>query len=165
LNHFENLKTRPDYDGFVTIDEGVAWAKDRPNTVGNNDPNDALYLDASQLNFGSLSVDNIPLSVGQTGNVNLFDHVNWFNSESRATTYALGNTQMHLVNDKTGNVKLFQDFYDWDYHNYPQTRRTSGQLPESKRDRLIYMERRRSGVNDTHGFKVHIYGSGTIKTN
>ena len=26
-NHFNGLPLRPDYDGFVTIEEGIAWAK------------------------------------------------------------------------------------------------------------------------------------------
>jgi RHS repeat-associated protein len=153
-NHFAGLSSRPDYDGFVTIDEGIEWAKQRPNTLGNNDPNDALYLDASKLNFGDLSVDNIGLKQGQQGNVNLFDYVHWTSSSSRATTYALGNTQMKLLNPNAGTVKLFSDIYDWDYHNNP---------PSGTRDRLIQAERWRSGVNSSHGFRVFMYGTGTIK--
>ena len=154
LDHYNGLKDRPDYDGFVTIDEGIQWAKQRPNTLGNHDPNDALYLDASKLNFGDLIVDNIGLKQGQQDNVNLFNYVNWTSSSSRATTYALGNTQMKLINAKAGTVKLFSDIYDWDYHNNP---------PSGIRDRLIQAERWRSGVNSSHGFRVFMYGTGTIK--
>jgi hypothetical protein len=154
-NHFAGLSSRPDYDGFVTIDEGIQWAKDHPNTLPNNiTPDNSLYLDASKLNFGDLSVDNIGLKQGQKGNVNLFDYVHWTSSSSRATTYALGNTQMKLLNPNAGTVKLFWDDYNWDYHNNP---------PSGTRDRLIQAERWRSGVNSSHGFRVFMYGTGTIK--
>jgi len=52
------------------------------------------------------------------------------------------------------SVKLFWDDYNWDYHNNP---------PSSIRDRLVQAERWRSGLNDSHGFRVFIYGTGTIK--
>jgi hypothetical protein len=164
LAHYDNLKTRPDYDGVVTIGEGVEWAKQHPNTLPNNITADnSLYLDASKLNFGDLSVKNIGLQEGQKGNVNLLDYVK-FNGSSFSTTYALGNTQMQLLNAKSGNVKLFWDDYNWDFHNYPQALRDAGKLPANTRDRLIYFERQRAGLNDSHGFRVFIYGTGTIKT-
>ena len=31
-NHWADLNSRPDWDGFVTIEEGIAWAKDHPNS-------------------------------------------------------------------------------------------------------------------------------------
>jgi len=164
LTHYDNLKTRPDYDGVVTVGEGIDWAKQHPNTLPNNiTPDNSLYLDASKLNFGDLSVKNIGLQEGQKGNVNLFDYVK-LNGSSVSTTYALGNTQMQLLNAKSGNVKLFWDDYNWDYHNYPQSLRDAGKLPTNTRDKLIYYERKRTGLNDSHGFRVFIYGTGTIKT-
>ncbi len=159
------MKNRPDWDGVVTRSEGIDWAKAHPNTLPNNITLDnSLYLDASKLNFGKLSVKNIGLREGQKGNVNLFDFVDWFSSSSRDATYALGNTQMQLLDSRSGAVKLFYDDYDWDYHNFPAARRNSGFLPESKRDKLIYFERERTGINDSHGFRVFIYGTGKIKT-
>jgi len=155
LEHKAGLKDRPDWDGFVTIDEGIQWAKDHPNTLPDNiTPDNSLYLDASKLNYGNLSVDNIGLNEGQKGNVNLFDYVRWTSSSSRATSYALGNTQVRLQNADAGAIKLFWDDYNWDYHSYP---------PTSTRDRLIYLERKRAGVNDSHGFRVFMFGTGTIK--
>jgi hypothetical protein len=167
LAHYDNLKTRPDYDGFVTIGEGIDWAKQRPNTLNNNDPNDALYLDASKLNFGNLSVSDMKslgFSNGTKGPINLFDFVSWTSSSSWSTTYALGNTQIQLVNSQNGTVKLFNDIYDWDFHNYPQSLRDAGKLPTNTRDKLIYYERRREELNDSHGFRVFMYGLGKIKT-
>lgn len=153
--HFAGLKDRPDYDGFVTIAEGIKWAKEHPNTLPDNiTPDNSLYLDASKLNFGDLSVQNIGLSEGQQANVNLFNYVSWTSSSSRATTYALGNTQIKLLNAQEGKVKLFWDDYDWDVH-------PNG---NANRNRLIRGERALKGLNDSHGFRVYIYGTGTIKT-
>jgi len=172
LSHYNGLSSRPDYDGFVTISEGIAWAKSHPNVKNNPTRNDALYLDASKLDYGDLSVANIGLKEGQKGNVNLFDFVQWTNSDSRSTTYALGNTQIQLLNAKTGSIKLFSDMYDWDYHGNVTPKYVPlqfGQLPHvdgtTTRDKLIYLERGRSGITDAHGFPLYIYGTGTIKIN
>ncbi|NJL74887.1 MAG: hypothetical protein HC892_07515 [Saprospiraceae bacterium] len=100
---------------------------------------------------------------GDKANVNLFDFANYTSSSSRATTYALGNTQIQLVNAETGVIKLFWDDYDWDFHNYPSERRLSNRLPESYRDKLIYFERARTGIDDSHGFRVLIFGTTKIK--
>jgi RHS repeat-associated protein len=165
LTHYDNLKTRPDYDGFVTLGEGIDWAKEHPFTLPNNiTPDNSLYLDASKLNFGDLSVKNIGLQEGQKGNVNLLDYVNLISSSSISSTYALGNTQMRLLNANSGSVQLFWDDYNWNYLIYPQSLRDAGKLPENSRDKLIYRERQRTGLNDSHGFRVFIYGIGTIKT-
>src|SRR5690606_20930199 len=42
-NHYANLKNRPDYDGFVTIDEGIAWAKKNLGALDNPTPDNMLY--------------------------------------------------------------------------------------------------------------------------
>ena len=78
----------------------------------NPSADDALYLDAFKLNFGNLNVQNIGLTEGQKGNVNLFNFVDLYNNSSISTTYALGNTQIQLVNAELGAVKLFSDIYD-----------------------------------------------------
>jgi RHS repeat-associated protein len=172
LSSYNGLKDRPDYDGFVTISEGIDWAKSHPNVKDNPSPSDALYLDASKLDYGDLTVANIGLGEGQKGNVNLFDFVQWTNSDSRNTTYALGNTQIQLLNAKTGSIKLFSDMYDWDYHGNVTPKYVPlqfGQTPHidgnTTRDKLINVERGRSGITDAHGFPVYIYGTGIIKTN
>lgn len=166
--YYTSLSSRPDYDGFVTIAEGIEWAKQRPNTLGNKDPNDALYLDASKLNFGNLSVSdmhNFGFTDGTKGPINLFDYVNWTSSLSRSSTYALDNTQIQLVNSQKGTVRLFSDTCDWDFHGeVPQpTVSQFGQLPplpKSTRDKLIFFERGLKGLDDSHGFPVYIYGVG-----
>ncbi|MGC3978939.1 MAG: hypothetical protein QM751_12380 [Paludibacteraceae bacterium] len=158
-NHFMSLKDRPDYDGFVTISEGIAWAKAHPNALKNPTPNNTLYIDAAKLNFGNLSTHNFPLKQDVKANVNLFNFVIWGNSTSMNTTYALGNTQMQLLDSSTGTVKLFKDEYNWDFHHPFKDGK-----PQGTRDNLIYWERKRARLNDSHGFPVIIYGTGTINT-
>jgi hypothetical protein len=142
-----------------TGDEGVAWAKSRPNNQGTAD--DALYVDQSQLDFGSLSVED--LVEGRFKARNLYDFANFTNSRSRATIYAFGNTQIMLINGKMGTVTLSNsDRYDWDYHNYPYGRRLAGVPPGNERDILIHGERLLKGLNDTHGFPIRVYGIGRL---
>lgn len=119
------MTNRPDYDGFVPIDEGLAWAKQNPGAMDNPTPDNSLYLDASKLDFGQLRASD--MIEGVKGNINLFDFTS---SRSRATTYALGNTQMKLLDVKAGTVQLYSDGYDWDYHD--KYYKESGKPPSSK---------------------------------
>jgi hypothetical protein len=157
--HIAGLPDRPDYDGFVDISEGIAWAKAHPGALENPTPDNTLYIDASKLDFGNLNVSNIGLEEGKKGNVNLFNFVNWFSYASRASTYALGNTQIQLLDATKGAVKLFTDNYDWNYHNPFVNGKAQG-----IRDNLIFWERKRAKLNDTHGFSLIMYGVGKIKT-
>lgn len=158
-NHFVNLKNRPDYDGFVTIEEGIAWAKQNPGAMDNSTADNSLYLNSSKLDFGNLRASD--MIEGVKGSINLFDFVDFTSSKSRATTYALGNTQMTLLDAKAGTVKLYSDGYDWDYHD--KSYKQSSTPPSSKRDRLIWGERILKGLNDSHGFNVYMYGTGSLR--
>lgn len=159
LGHKAGLEDRPDYDGVVTIDEGVSWAKSHPNLRANeNDvnytnatPDDYLYLDASKMNFGSLGTGDFN-KVGVEQGVNLLDHVNLLSSRSRYTTYALGRTRMTLLNG-SGSVRVSNgswNAYDWDYGG------------SNVREGLIWGERNLKGLNDSHGFPISIYGTGKL---
>ncbi len=158
--HYSGLKNRPDYDGVVTIDEGVSWAKAHPNTKVSTNPSDALYLDSSKMDFGSLSSSD--MTQGVKKNYNLFDYTDYTSNNSRYTTYALGNTQMKLLDAQKGTVQLYSDVYDWDYHD-KSYQHSNTNPPSSKRDRLVWGDRILKGLNDSHGFKVYMYGTGTLK--
>lgn len=155
--HQEGLKDRPDWDGYVTIDEGIEWAKQHPNTLPDNvTPDNSLYLDASKLDYGYLTLNDLKslgFDEGTQKNVNLFNYTDLASEKSRATTYALGNTQMKLLDASEGTVKLFSDDYDWDVHS----------KGSAVRNTLIRMERTRSNIDDSHGFRVYIYGTGTLR--
>ena len=150
-----NNPDRPDADGFVTRKEGIAWAKGHPNSEGNN----ALFLNSAELDFGYLGAGDMQEGVQQ--NVNLLDHVNLGSSRSRNSTYALGNTQMKLLDRNSGKVQLCWDNYDWDYHQKGYVHNADVK-PDSRRDKLIWHERNRTGINDSHGFKVFMYGIGNL---
>ncbi len=151
LEHFNSLKDRPDYDGFVTISEGIQWAKDHPNAKNHPNPYNTLYIDAAQLDLGFLTVENSGLKVGDDYvYVNLYDFVNRKSPRSVNTTYALGNTGIKLLDNK-GTISFSGDVYDWDYHK-----------KSPMRNSLIFLERLRTGLDDSHGFKVCIYGTAKL---
>ena len=72
-NHYANLKNRPDYDGVVTMSEGIAWAKSHVGARDNPTANNTLYLDASKMDFGALRPSDMVL--GEKANYNLFERV------------------------------------------------------------------------------------------
>jgi RHS repeat-associated protein len=151
LDHFNSLKDRPDYDGFVTISEGIQWAKNHPNAKFHPTPDNTLYIDAAQLDLGFLTVKNSGLNVGDDYvNINLYDFVDRKNPRSVNTTYALGNTGIKLLDNK-GTISFSGDVYDWDYHT-----------KSPMRNSLIFFERLRRGLDDSHGFKICIYGTAKL---
>jgi len=163
INHYDGLKSRPDYDGKVTINEGVNWAKSHPNLGLNPNtqvyerasPDDYLYLDASKMDFGFLSNKDFSNGIGNVSNINLFnlDLVDFISNSSRYTTYALGRTKMTLL-DKNGFVRVENgtwNNYDWD---------NGGNL---LREILIRSDRTLKGLDpNIHGFPVQVYGIGKL---
>ena len=158
-NHFYTLSSRPDYDGIVTISEGIDWAKSHPNlqafpgdvNYGRATPNDYLYLDAAKMDFGFLMPSNFT-EIGKEQGINLLDYTDMQTAESRYTTYALGQTRMTLLNS-AGYVKISNgtwNAFDWDYGG------------SFKRNALIFGERTIKGLNDSHGFPLSIYGIGRL---
>ena len=160
LTHYDNLKSRPDYDGFVTRSEGIDWAKGHPNLRSNTNDvdytkatkDDYLYLDASKMDFGDLSTRSYFAKNGVEKGVDLLGHVNLTSSRSRSTTYALGRTYMTLLNSN-GAVRISNgswNAYDWDYGG------------STFRDCLINAERTLKKLNDSHGFPIKVYGTGQL---
>ncbi len=155
--HYRSLKYRPDYDGYVTISEGLNWARTHIGAKDHPTPDNCLYIDVSKVDFGNLSVEKSGLLITNPRIVNLLKHVKWTSPKSINSTYALGNTKIYLVDAEKGTVKLSDDVYDWNYHN-PFV---NGK-PQGHRDKLVFWERRRSAVDDRHGFQLRFYGTGTI---
>jgi len=160
-NHYANLRYRPDYDGFVTITEGVEWAKSHPGALEKQTADNTLYIDASKLDFGNISTESFP-SVNVPTAVNLFNKENFAESATnetlRGTVYALGSVSITLNDreNKTVKVENSRDNstgtdYDWNLGG--------GKV----RDAAIRIERARTGINDTHGFKTFYYGKGTLR--
>ena len=156
-DHFANLENRPDYDGFVTITEGVDWAKSHPGALDNPTAENTLYIDASKLDFGNTATTDFDV-VGAPTAINLFNTGNFAKSVTnetlRGTVYALGAVDLTLTNRDNKTVTVVNNSatdYDWN--------RGGGKV----RDAAIRLERARAGLNDTHGFKTFYYGTGVLR--
>ncbi|ATL47522.1 hypothetical protein COR50_10280 [Chitinophaga caeni] len=156
-NHYNSLPNRPDYDGFVTIREGINWAKSHPGALENPSPDNMLYLDASKLDFGNITIGDFNNGVGQSSPINLNTKGNFaeaqFNYKLASTVYALGRVNVTLLNTN-GSVKIVNNEatdYDWN---------KGGSI---WRRGLINYERWSEGLNDTHGFKTFYYGRGQLR--
>ena len=150
-----SLADRPDYDGFVTVSEGIRWAKDHPNALNYPTPNNTLYINAALLDFGELSVDQIKSNIEP---INLFTMHNTlesiYNERLRATVYALGRVNVTLQNPVLRTISIVNDkatYYDWN------------QGGSFVRKFAISLEQMRTGLNDTHGFRAYYYGYGVLR--
>lgn len=156
--HYENLSYRPDYDGFVTVSEGLDWAKTHPNALKEATPDNTLYIDSSKLDFGSISTSDFP-EVEKNTPQNLFNNSNIIESVINptlfATVYALGRVNMILLNKDAGTVKIVNDSatdYDWNIGG------------GSKRNTFIKVNNILLGIDpNIHGFKTYYYGVGKLR--
>ena len=156
-NHFNGLPLRPDYDGFVTIEEGIAWAKSHPNALNNPTPDNTLYIDASKLEFGNISTSDFE-ATGVSIYKNLFNITNFsssfFNYVLASTVYALGQVHMVLLDYNTREVQIVNDettIYDWD--------EGGGRI----RNIAIKINNAIARINpQIHGFRTYYYGTGTL---
>lgn len=155
-DHYTNLSTRPDYDGFVTRQEGISWAKLHPNALKNPSADNTLYINTALLEFGNIKTGDF----AQTNEITPVNLLNFGNAASAVldnklhnTIYALGKVNMILTNRMDRTVSIVNDEatdYDWN---------TGGGYIRNK---LIMDERKAQGLNDTHGFKTSYYGIGTL---
>ena len=158
-SHFSSLPSRPDYDGFVTIEEGIDWAKRHVGAKDNPTPENTLYVNAALLDFGNTRVDFFKQN-GDVTSINLFNGINTIesviNPRLRSTVYALGAFNARLLDGKRGVISIESNdsaVYDWN---------TGGPLG---RRVAINLERKRAGVDDSHGFRVCYYGTGYLRNN
>ena len=160
--HFANLRNRLDWDGFLTITEGISWAKSHPDALDNPSPDNTLYVDASKLDFGSISVSQFE-EIGVTTPINLFNINNSLNSivnhNLAASVYALGRVNMKLMDRDTKSVIIVNDFnqssnratdYDWNMGG------------NKIRSFAIKVEKWRANIPDNAGFRVYYYGIGVL---
>jgi RHS repeat-associated protein len=157
-SHVAGLSSRPDYDGIVTIAEGIAWAKDHPGALDNPTADNTLYIDASKLNFGFLSTSDFKYE-GVSEPQNLFTDKNLAASAIHpylaGTVYALGAVDMILLDRNEKTVRVVNNSatdYDWN---------TGG---SRKRDLFIKANNALAGINpQVHGFKTYYYGVGKLR--
>ena len=156
-SHFSALSTRPDYDGIVTIQEGIAWAKTHIGAKDYPTPDNTLYVNAALLDFGNIRRDFFKGEL-ESSSLNMFNIINTveslFNSRLRNTVYALGRFNAVLLDSTSGAVQIVNNeatVYDWN--------KGGGVI----RTNAIKIERKRTGINDSHGFHVKYYGQGHLR--
>jgi hypothetical protein len=157
--HVKGLSSRPDFDGIVTIHEGVKWGKEHPGALLNPDnAENTLYINAALCDFGFLSTDDFK----QTGKIepqNLFTNENIeaaaINPNIASTVYALGAVDIILLDRNAKTVKIVNNSatdYDWN---------TGG---TKKRDAFIRTNNFLYGIDHRiHGFKTYYYGIGSLR--
>ncbi len=163
-NHYSKLKYRPDYDGFVTRKEGIAWAHSHRNALKRKNADDNLYVDASKIDFADLTTADFDKE-NEVMTKNLFKSNSLsatvlslarsvINPKRRDSVYALGQVQLMLLSRKDKTVRIINGYstvYDWDYGD--------GKI----RNALITLERFINSLDDSHGFRVYYYGVGKLK--
>ena len=162
-NHYSKLKYRPDYDGFVTRNEGIAWAHSHRNALKRENADDNLYVDASKIDFAGLTTADFD-EENKVVPQNLFKCNTLFDTflslaysldpRKRDSMYALGQVQLMLLSRKDKTVKIINGYstvYDWDYGD--------GKI----RNALITLERFINSLDDSHGFRVYYYGVGKLR--
>lgn len=151
ISHFSSLKSRPDYDGFVTISEGIDWAKTHIGAKDNPTPDNMLYVDASKLDFGGLTTEY--LKEGSISSINLYSLNNLpsaTKANARSTIYALGVCSI-MPHDNHGTVSVVNnDATDYDWNR-------GGSFI---RDKGILLEKWRANLPDDAGF----YGRGIVRS-
>lgn len=158
VTSYTGLKDRPDYDGFVTIDEGVEWAKLHPNALDSPTPDNSLYVNTGLLDFGDLTVEKIGIrNTGKVYPINLFNKTNTLNSiinnKLRATIYALGAVDIILQNPVLRTIRVVNnDATDYDWNG-------GGSFI---RNTAIQIEKKRTGLKESMGFKTYYYGVGYL---
>lgn len=162
-NHYSKLKYRPDYDGFVTRKEGIAWAHSHRNALKRENADDNLYVDASKIDFtGLTTADFDEENVVVTKNLfkcnslsaTFLSLVYSLDSRKRDSMYALGQVELELLSRKEKTVRIINGYstvYDWDYGD--------GTI----RNALITLERFINSLDDSHGFRVYYYGFGKLR--
>ena len=157
LEHSGSLSSRPDWDGVVTREEGIAWAKKHPGALAHPTPDNTLYIDASKLDFGNITISDFKNGIGEDSRIQTLNAGNFVRGLKKGrlqnTVYALGRVNLILLNG-AGDVKVVNNEatdYDWN--------KGGGFI----RNTLIMGERITHGLNDNHGFKTYYYGAGKVK--
>jgi hypothetical protein len=101
LNHYNNLSSRPDWDGHLTLDEANEWYR-----TGNGQP---LFTDLSKIDLSNLASLGEKY-VGQTKTVNLL-------LASGSLNDGLVYGQVTLKRYPDNQVRAYADEYNFEMHN------------------------------------------------
>jgi hypothetical protein len=162
-----SLPSRPDYHGYMNIDEMIKWGKDHPQKVnGVPDPENAVYLDASKYNWAGVWLGDFS-KVGEAQNLNLGypQRMVYANSE---TVHAWGGCRVTLMSSDgiEGQIRVSQDIFDYDQKSFSSGFKQS--TPYGfynaiiRRTEIGLLKMRYSIPETNYGFYLRTYGTGTI---
>ena len=100
--HYNGLKDRPDYDGYLTFREVTKWSNQ-----GNGEP---LFVDATKINLNAINVPE--LKKDKDG------YINFFPNSAPNTGLVYGTIKLNLLNENTGSVRLGGKNGFLDEHNF-----------------------------------------------
>ena len=73
-SHYSQLRNRPDWDGFVSISEGIQWAKSHIGALEDPTPDNMLYINTALLDFGNITIGDFSNGEGKVSPINLFNY-------------------------------------------------------------------------------------------
>jgi len=141
MEHQQGLSSRPDWDGFLTLDEANEWYRN-----GNGEP---LYVDASRINLSPMEKGDFN-GVGDSKYINFLDP-RTFNKEAGLV---YGTIKLTLLNH-SGSVKLGGKNNLLDVYNFDQ------QSGRPFRNIATWIGQEYAGQGTT--YKIYNYGMGKIK--
>jgi len=137
-SHYDGLKNRPDYDGYLTLKEANQWYRN-----GNGEP---LFTDLSKIDLSGIS------SLGEkyVGQVKIFNLL----IESGSLNDGLVYGNITLKRYSNHQVRAFSDRYDFDMHNAKNPLNWGRNI-----ETIIGKKIAGKGAP----FDINIYGSTTLK--
>jgi len=138
IDHYNNLPSRPDWDGYLTLKEANEWYRN-----GNGEP---LFVDASKIDLSGI------YSLGEkyVGQVKTFNLL--LNSGSLNDGLVYG--KITLKRYPNHQVRAFADRYDFEMHN-PKNPSNWGRNAETVIGKKV--------AGEGTPFDINIYGSATLK--
>jgi len=151
LTHYENLKSRPDYDGEMSYRDLLQWGRENGNSP--------VFLDASKIDLGDLSVSDFD-GVGSGKRINTVGC-----NTPLDTNGTWGKNYMKLMSSD-GKVKLSKDSFDYRQHDLKDIIKDGPKtiayeflirIPAISTLQVIH------NVNNRFGFDLNPYGYGQLK--
>jgi hypothetical protein len=139
IDHYNNLPNRPDWDGYLTLNEANEWYRN-----GNGQP---LFVDLSKIDLSNLYSlrDNY---IGEEKYINLF-------FASISTNDALIYGTIKLKRYPNDQVKAYADVYDFNMHNSKNPLNWTRNIQTSIGSYY---------AGEGQKYEINIYGSKTLKS-
>lgn len=153
LSNYNELPSRPDYDGVMTYTQFLQWGRENGDKP--------VYLDASKIDLGDLYVSDFTRGVGKGQYVNTTIVHN-----APLNTYASWGKNFMTLMTADGKVKLSNDRFDYDQHDLGKAWKEGAgtwgyeffiRHPSISILQTVY------GVDGKFGFPMYPYGYAQLK--